>query len=92
MLAGVHCGSIVLIDFDVVLDITGFTVALEGLPKLAWGFVADWFNLNVPFNMVVIRRGHHFVDFSLEKWPTLNRVLIPIERCRLHMKSLGIES
>ena len=92
MLACIHRGSIVLINFDVVLNIASFPIALEGLPKFAWGFVADWLNLNIPFNMVVIRRGHHLVDFSLEKWPTLDWVFITIERRRLHVKSLGIES
>ena len=83
--------STVTVDFNVILNITSLPVALEGLPKLARGLVTDGFNLNIPFDMVVIRRRNNFVDLPLEKWSSFDRVLISIERGRLHVESLGVE-
>ena len=69
---GVAGGRILLVDLDVLGDITGLPVRLPRVTKLTHTFFAQGRNFNIAFDLVIVRRWDNFAQFSLKKWSAFN--------------------
>jgi hypothetical protein len=66
-IVGVAGGRVLLVDLDVLGDITGLPVRLPGVTKLAHTSFSQRRDFDVALDLIVVRRWDNFAQFSLEE-------------------------
>ena len=64
---GIRAIGRIIIHFDIRLDITGTTVRLEAVSKETRLLGVYRLDVNVPFDIIGVWRGHNFCELSLEQ-------------------------